>query len=67
MSTTATASSRRMRMQSERAETALSLGFVTTYLTLIVALPIAALLFESTNAARGGSGRSSRARRRSRR
>src|SRR5687767_2973869 len=37
-------------MQSERAATALSLGLVTTYLTLIVALPIAALVFESTNA-----------------
>jgi sulfate transport system permease protein len=37
------------RIESERASTALSLGFVMTYLTLIVALPIAALVFESTN------------------
>ena len=37
------------RIQSEGASTALSLGFVMTYLTLIVALPIAALVFESTN------------------
>jgi sulfate transport system permease protein len=39
---------------SERASTALSLGLVTTYLTLIVALPIAALVFESTNAGAQG-------------
>jgi sulfate transport system permease protein len=36
-------------MQGERATTALSLGLTTTYLSLIVALPIAALVFESTN------------------
>jgi sulfate transport system permease protein len=42
------------RIQSERASTALSLGLVTTYLTLIVALPIAALVFESTNAGARG-------------
>ena len=36
-------------MQGERASTALSLGLTTTYLSLIVALPIAALIFESTN------------------
>jgi sulfate/thiosulfate transport system permease protein len=41
--------SRPVRIQSEGASTALSLGFVMTYLTLIVALPIAALVFESTN------------------
>jgi sulfate transport system permease protein len=39
-----------VKLQSERASTALSLGLVTTYLSLIVALPIAALVFESTNA-----------------
>ena len=39
-----------IKMQSERAATALSLGLVTTYLGLIVALPIAALMFESPNA-----------------
>jgi sulfate transport system permease protein len=41
--------SRPARIERERASTALSLGFVMTYLTLIVALPIAALVFESTN------------------
>lgn len=41
-------------MQRERAATALSLGLVTTYLSLIVALPIAALVFESTNAGARG-------------
>jgi sulfate/thiosulfate transport system permease protein len=49
MSTAASASSRPIRMQGERASTALSLGLTTTYLSLIVALPIAALVFESTN------------------
>jgi sulfate transport system permease protein len=39
----------RVRTQSEGAATALSLGLVTTYLSLIVALPIAALVFESTS------------------
>jgi sulfate transport system permease protein len=46
----AEATIRPAKMQSERASTALSLGLVTTYLSLIVALPIAALIFESTNA-----------------
>jgi sulfate/thiosulfate transport system permease protein len=41
------------RLQSERAATALSLGVVTTYLSLMVALPIAALLFESASAGAG--------------
>ena len=41
--------SRPIKLQSERATTALSLGLVTTYLSLIVGLPIAALVFESTN------------------
>ena len=40
---------RPVKLQSERASTALSLGLVTTYLSLIVGLPIAALIFESTN------------------
>ena len=39
----------RVRIQGEGAATALSLGLVTTYLSLIVALPIAALVFESTS------------------
>jgi sulfate transport system permease protein len=34
---------------SDRAATALSLGFVTTFLTIMVALPIAALVWESTS------------------
>src|SRR4029079_6842223 len=49
MSTAESASPRPIRMQGERATTALSLGLTTTYLSLIVALPIAALVFESTN------------------
>ena len=48
------ATAKPVRMQSERASTALSLGLVTTYLSLIVALPIAALVFESTNAGAQG-------------
>ncbi len=44
------AAAKPVRMQSERAATALTLGLVTTYLTLIVALPIAALVFESASA-----------------
>jgi sulfate/thiosulfate transport system permease protein len=38
----------------ERASTALSLGVVTSYLTLLVALPIAALLFESADSGARG-------------
>jgi len=49
MTTAESASPRPIRMQGERASTALSLGLTTTYLSLIVALPIAALIFESTN------------------
>ena len=41
-------------VRGERASTALSLGLTTTYLSLIVALPIAALVFESTNAGARG-------------
>src|SRR5207253_291980 len=37
------------RRTRERAGTALSLGFVTAYLTAIVALPIAALVWASRN------------------
>src|SRR4030095_4864457 len=50
MSTAESASPRPIRLQGERASTALSLGLTTTYLSLIVALPIAALVFEATNA-----------------
>jgi sulfate transport system permease protein len=38
---------RRVRAARDRADTALSLGIVTTFLTLVVVLPIAALLWES--------------------
>jgi len=41
---------RTARVSSHRTETALSLGIVTTFLTLIVALPIAALVWEAKNA-----------------
>jgi sulfate transport system permease protein len=37
-------------ISAERASTALSVGVVTTYLSLLVALPIAALVWESTSA-----------------
>jgi sulfate transport system permease protein len=40
---------RRKRRTSDRAATALSLGFVTLFLSVLVALPIAALLWESTS------------------
>jgi sulfate/thiosulfate transport system permease protein len=43
------AAARPVPLQGERASTALSLGLTTTYLSLIVALPIAALIFASTN------------------
>jgi sulfate transport system permease protein len=49
MSAVGAAAVRPARAQSERASAALSLGLVTTYLSLIVALPIAALVFESLN------------------
>jgi sulfate transport system permease protein len=48
MSTLETAA-KPIRIESERAATALTLGLVTSYLSLIVALPIAALVFESLN------------------
>jgi sulfate transport system permease protein len=41
---------RAARASRDRAETALSLGIVTTFLTLIVALPIAALVWEAKSA-----------------
>ena len=40
---------RRTHSSSDRAATALSLGVVTTFLTVMVGLPIAALLFEATS------------------
>jgi sulfate/thiosulfate transport system permease protein len=42
------AAPRRAHVPRDRAATALSLGIVTTFLTLIVVLPLAALLWEST-------------------
>ena len=65
MSTAESASPRPIRMQGERASTALTLGLTTTYLSLIVALPIAALIFESTNDGARPFGTWFRARRRS--
>jgi sulfate/thiosulfate transport system permease protein len=44
-----TARPRRVRASRDRAATALSLGVVTTFLTVMVGLPIAALLWEATN------------------
>jgi sulfate transport system permease protein len=41
---------RSARVSKDRAETALSLGIVTTFLTLVVALPIAALVWEAKSA-----------------
>jgi sulfate transport system permease protein len=45
----AVAESRRARVPGDRAATALSLGFVTTFLAVMVALPIAALVFKATS------------------
>jgi sulfate/thiosulfate transport system permease protein len=42
------APSRGSRVQGDRAATALSLGVVTTFLTVVVALPLAALVWESS-------------------
>ena len=47
MSTVAVAEPRRARASRDRAATALSLGFVTLFLTVMVALPIAALVWEA--------------------
>ena len=49
MSTTVVVEPRRARASRDRAATALSLGFVTTFLTVMVALPIAALVWEATS------------------
>jgi sulfate/thiosulfate transport system permease protein len=40
---------RRAKPHSDRAATALSVGFVTTFLTVLVALPLAALIWEATS------------------
>ncbi len=47
MSTTVVVEPRRARASGDRAATALSLGFVTLFLTVMVALPIAALVWEA--------------------
>jgi sulfate transport system permease protein len=47
MSTTAVVEPRGARASGDRAATALSLGFVTLFLTVMVALPIAALVWEA--------------------
>jgi sulfate/thiosulfate transport system permease protein len=47
MSTVAVAGPRRTRASRDRAATALSLGFVTLFLSVLVALPIAALVWEA--------------------
>jgi sulfate transport system permease protein len=47
MSSIAVSPPRGARVSRDRADTALSLGIVTTFLTLVVALPIAALVWEA--------------------
>lgn len=54
MAAATAAAARPRRHAGERASTALSLGVVTSYLTLLVALPIAALLFASVENGTGG-------------
>jgi sulfate/thiosulfate transport system permease protein len=49
MSTVAATAPRRVRISRDRAATALSLGIVTTFLTIMVTLPLAALVWESTS------------------
>jgi sulfate transport system permease protein len=49
LSSVAAADPRRVRASRNRAATALSLGFVTTFLTVMVALPIAALVWEASS------------------
>ena len=49
-----TVAGRRVGRPSERAGTALSLGFVTMFLTVVVTLPMAALLWESTKSGADG-------------
>ena len=49
MSSVAATDPRRVRASRDRAATALSLGFVTTFLTVMVALPIAALVWAATS------------------
>jgi sulfate/thiosulfate transport system permease protein len=49
LSSIAATDPRRVRASRGRAATALSLGFVTTFLTVMVALPIAALVWEASS------------------
>jgi sulfate transport system permease protein len=48
------APARRVRAQGDRAGAALSLGLVTTFLTIVIVLPLAALFWEATKAGSGG-------------
>jgi sulfate transport system permease protein len=50
VSSVAVSRPRGARVSRDRADTALSLGIVTTFLTLVVALPIAALVWEAKSA-----------------
>jgi sulfate transport system permease protein len=49
MTTVAATAPRRVRASRDRTATALSLGIVTTFLTIMVTLPLAALVWESTS------------------
>lgn len=53
-SQTQTAAAPAIRFRSDRAATALSLGFLTTFLSVIVALPLAALVWASRGAGASG-------------
>jgi sulfate transport system permease protein len=53
-SAVSTARPRAGGLQGDRAQTALSLGIVTTFLTVMVALPMAALIWESTGSGAQG-------------
>jgi sulfate/thiosulfate transport system permease protein len=53
-SAVSTARPRAAALHRDRAETALSLGIVTTFLTVMVALPMAALIWESTGSGAQG-------------
>ena len=54
MTSVALSRPRATRASRDRAATALSLGFVTTFLSVFVVLPIAALVWESTKAGKQG-------------
>ncbi len=54
MASTVPVAAPRARVSSEQAQTALSLGFVTAFLSAVVVLPIAALVWESQRAGASG-------------